>query len=186
MIHKRRALGWLLLVCWFTWIQAGSGWLGARVLPPAWVPHFGLLLFLAVAARLDVRLMARRNERAGYAGLVLAAAASEIALTVQAPAPVLAGWIGLLGWQNLWRRGLDVERPLLRILVSGSGAAVLLLWRTLVLDLDLAASSGPIDADFLYADAGAWRGVLLTAALAPLVMPLSLALPGIGLYWRKR
>ena len=78
MSPRVRQLGWLLLLCWLTWLQAARGWLGARVLPPEWVPDLGLLLFLAVAARLDQRVMARRHETTGIAGLVLAAAAAEL------------------------------------------------------------------------------------------------------------
>lgn len=182
MSPRVRQLGWLLLLCWLTWLQAARGWLGARVLPPEWVPDLGLLLFLAVAARLDQRVMARRHETTGIAGLVLAAAAAELCISIQAAAPVLAGWLGVLLWQNLWRRGLDVERPLLRILVAGSGALGLLAWRRLVQGLDLAGSSVPLTAS----GDGAWRGVLLTAALAPVVMPALLALPGLPWYWRRR
>ena len=183
MSGRRRLLGWVLLVCWLVWLQATRGWLGARVLPTAWAPDLGLLLFLAVAARLDARLLHRQGP--GYVGLVLAAAGAEVALSIQAAAPVLAGWVGVLLWQNLWRRGVDVERPLLRILIAGSAAWALVLWRDLVQGLDLAAGVA-IDAPVALGGDGAWRGVLATAALAPVLMPLLLGLPGLGLYVGRR
>ena len=186
MMRWRRMTGWLLLVCWLTWIQAARGWAGASAMSAAWVPDPALLIFLAVAARLGSRPMARRHETTGYVGLVLAAAGAELCLSIQAAAPVLAGWVGVLLWQNLWRRGVDVERPLLRILMAGSAALGLGLWRRLVQGLDLAGEAARTQAELLPAGTGAWRGVLITAVLAPLVMPLLLALPGLPLYWRGR
>ncbi|MBC8451377.1 MAG: hypothetical protein H8D72_01575 [Planctomycetes bacterium] len=175
-----------MVLVFATWFEAVGGWLATRDALAPWAPDLGLLFFLAIAARLGQKLMARKRETVGTFGLVVAISWAESATSSLTPAPILAGWLGVLMWQGFWRRGVDVERPLLRILISGSAALGLLGWRHLVLGLDLADETQALGAVLALPDAGAWRGALLTAALAPLFMPFALALPGVGLYWRER
>jgi len=184
--RRARTLGWLMVLFFVTWFESFGGWLATRASLTAWVPDLGLLFFLAIAAPLGRRLMARKRETAGTFGLVLAATLGEAASSSLAIAPQLAGWIGVLLWQGFWRRGVDVERPLMRILIAGTSALGLIVWRHLVLGLDLATEPRAVGALLQLPDAGAWRGALLTAALAPLFMPFALHLPGVGLYWRER
>jgi hypothetical protein len=181
-----RWIGWVMLLVWATWCQGSVAWLSARPSLAAWTPDLGVLLFLAVAARLGRKLMARKRETVGHIGLLVAVVWAESANSSLGLAPILAGWMGVLIWQDFWRRGVDVEQPLLRILMGGSAALGLLLWRHLVIAMELSEETRDVVAGLQLADQGAWRGVLLTAALAPLLMPLGLALPGLGLYWRER
>ena len=175
-----------MVLVWATWLEALGGWLAARAALAPWAPDLGLLLFLAIAARLGKKLMARKRETVGTVGLVLALALADASVSSLGVAPILAGWLGVLLWQDFWRRGVDVERPLLRILIAGSAALGLLAWHHLVLGLDLSGETRGVAAKLFPSDGGAWRSALLTAALAPLFMPLALALPGVGLFWRGR
>jgi len=181
-----RSIGWLMVLVWATWLEALSGWMGARPALAAWAPDLGLLLFLAIAARLGAKLMAKKRETVGTFGLVVAMSAAEASVSSLGLAPILAGWLGVLFFQGFWRRGLDVERPLLRLLIAGGATLGLLIWHHIVLGLDLAEETRKLTATVFSFDAGAWRSVLLTAALAPVLMPIALALPGVGLYWRGR
>ena len=181
-----RTVGWLMVLVWATWLEALSGWLGARPGWGPWAPDLGLLLFLAIAARLGAKWMANKRETVGTFGLVVALSAAEGAVSSLSLAAILAGWLGSLFLQEFWRRGLDVERPLLRMSIAGGAALGLMLWHHLVLGWDLAGETRGLSASVVSFDEGSLRSVLLTAALAPILMPVALALPGVGLYWRGR
>lgn len=181
-----RTIGWLMVLVWATWLEAFSGWLGSRPALAPWAPDLGLLLFLAIAARLGARWMANKRETVGTFGLVIAFSAAEGAVSSLSMAAILAGWLGVLFFQEFWRSGLDVERPLLRILIAGGAALGLIIWHHGVLGLDLAQETRGLAGRVIAFDSGSLRSVLLTAALAPVLMPVALALPGVGLYWRGR
>ena len=178
-------LSWGLLLFWSAWAHALTGFLADGLLSPRWAPDLGLLLFLAVAARLGRKDLAVSKSPPGFAGLVLVTLLARTAFTVQAVAPILAGLIAVLFWQNTLRRGLDVERPLIRIVVAGGAALLLLTWWHFVREATLTDVRGGAAA-VTWRDNGAWRGVLLTSVLAPFAMPLFLGLPGLGPLWRRR
>jgi hypothetical protein len=178
-------LSWGLLLFWSAWAHALTGFLASGLMSPRWVPDLGLLLFLAVAARLGRKDLATSKSPPGFAGLVLVTLIARVAFSVQAVAPILAGLIAVLFWQNALRRGIDVERPLIRIVVVAGASLMLLAWWHFVREANLPAiKGGPAMVSWL--DDGAWRGVLLTSALAPIAMPLCLGLPGLGPLWRRR
>ena len=178
-------LSWVMLLFWSAWAQALTGFFASGLMSPRWAPDLGLLLFLAVAARLGRRDLATSKSPPGFGGLVLVTLIARVAFSVQAVAPILAGLIAVLFWQNALRRGIDVERPLIRMLVVGVASLMLLAWWHLVRESNLPELK--VGADRVsWLDAGAWRGVLLTSALAPIAMPLCLGLPGLGPLWRRR
>jgi hypothetical protein len=174
-----------MLLFWSAWAQSLGGFLADGPLSPRWTPDLGLLLFLAVSARLGRKDLATSKEPAGFVGIVLISALAREAFSVQAVAPILASFIAVLFWQNTLRRGVDVERPFVRMVVVGVSGAMLLFWWHLVREVNLGAINGG-KFRITWADPGAWRGVLLTTALAPLLMPLCLRLPGLGLLWGRR
>jgi hypothetical protein len=166
-----REIAWLMLLFWSAMIQASTGFLASGLMSPRWAPDLGLLLFLAVAARLGRKDLAASRKPVGFLGILLVSAASRLAFSVQAVAPVLTGLLAVLFWQNTLRRGLDVERPMIRILVAGGASMLLLFWWHLVREANLIGISGEVS-PVVWSDVGAWRSVLLTSALAPALMPI--------------
>lgn len=181
-----RLLGWVMVLVWLSWAEALEGWLAARPALSAWVPDLGLLVFLAIGARLGRKLMARKGETVGSVGLIVAAVFAEGAVSSLSTAAVAVGWLVAWNWLLFWRRGFDVEELVVRPLVAGSAALLLIGWRHLVHSADLQAELVSTQAAAHMFDAGAWHGALTTAVLAPFLMPLALRLPGVGLYWRDR
>lgn len=181
-----RLLGWAMVLLWLTWGLALEGWLAARPAIALWVPNLGLLFFLAIGARLGRKLLATKAESVGSFGLILAAVLAEGALSSLSTAAVWVGWLLVWNWQLFCRRGFDVEEIIVRPWLVGIAAWLLLLWRDLVLHMDLRAELSLTQHAAQLFDQGAWRGVLVTAVLAPMLMPLCLRLPGVQLYWQDR
>jgi uncharacterized membrane protein len=180
-----REIAWFMLLFWSALAQALTGTLKTGMLSARWAPDLGLLLFLAVAARLGRKDLAAERRPVGFVGILLISVAARLAFSVQAVAPVLAGFLAVLFWQNTLRRGLDVERPLVRIVVASGAGVMLFFWWRIVRETnlgDVIGGSGSVS----WADVGAWRGVLLTSALAPILMPLCLRLPGLSPLWGRK
>lgn len=186
MTGGARILGWVMVLVWLAWGEAFEGWLATRGAIAAWVPDFGLLVFLALGGRLGRKLLATKNESVGSVGLIVAAVLAEGAVTSLSTAAVAVGWLGAWNWLLFWRAGFDVEAPLVRMWLAGSTALLLVWWRELVLSADLTGELVSTEAAVRAFTDGAWHGALATAVLAPLCMPIALRLPGVSLYWKDR
>ena len=96
-----RALAWVLLLVWSTWLLALQGLLAAGP-RGSWTPDLGLVLLLGLGPRL-------RGRRIVPAVLIVAAA--RIALSSDPPLAVLVGYWGALGAATWLRDVLEIDHP---------------------------------------------------------------------------
>jgi len=157
---------------WCTWLFALQGGIASAGLVGAFVPDLGLVVLLAICARLD-------RDRARRAAIVIAAV--RIAFTADPPLAVVAGYVGV-AWVLLALRGVvEVERLAPRALFGGLGALVLGAFWSLAHARELALRGIAVPPPERLGAAA-----LATALVAAAAVPWVARLPGLSPLTRPR
>ena len=178
-------LAWLFLALWAAWVSAlqglaaGPGGLGR------WVPDLALVLALSLAARLPAEDMLK---------VAFAVALGRIAVSIQPPVALLAGYLGILLFARGLRSVLELSGPLQRTLLGALAALLFTGWLAYV----HAQRAGGVAAHALAPGAaadslrplavalGAWPAALSTGLCALLLGPALARLPGLTPLRRRR
>lgn len=176
---------WFLLAVWSTWLSALQGLALQQPAFASWVPDAGLVLLLALCARLEARDLPR---------VALAVALGRIAVSVEPPTAVLAACLGTALVVAGLRSVVELGDPFARTLLAFLVALAVARWHATVLSGRVLADAG-LYAESLRASWDAVRGPLpphaltraaATAGLA-LVFASALAhLPGLTPLRRRR
>jgi len=121
-LRGRVRMAWILLAVWAAWGFALQGELARSGILGAQVPELGLVLLLALSGR------APRGR------VLLAASLLALARAASSGDPLLvcfSAYLAAAGTLLLLRDVLDVERPLLRLLIGGALAVGLCSWLAL-------------------------------------------------------
>lgn len=164
---------WGCLLVWSTWLFALQGLLAANPRLGSWTPDAGLLFCFAL-------LLALPESRARWAAVWIALA--RTAFGADPPLAVLAGYLGFVGLCHAARTVFDLERPLVRGLVAGLGAAGLARFWSAARAQALAAEGVRVPA----LETFAWTGAATTAVAALLLLPALARLPGLQPLRRRR
>jgi hypothetical protein len=178
-------LAWLFLALWAAWASALQGLAAGPEGLGRWVPDLALVLALSLAARLPGEDMVK---------VALAVALGRIAVSIQPPVALLAGFLGILLLARGLRSVLELGGPLQRTLLGALAALLLAGWLGLVhaeRARDLAgqavvpgAAAGSLRP--LAAALGAWPAALSTGLCALLLGPALARLPGLTPLRRRR
>jgi hypothetical protein len=168
-VSGSRRLSWSLLVLWSAWLFALQG-LFAGTSAGAWAPDLGLILILA----LDARMPSSRAR-----GVALCVAAARIACTTDPPLAVVAGYLGAVACFGALRDVVEIDRPLVRAVLAGVLALALASWWILCRSLATPYYGAEVPVFEL-----AWRSALSTALCALHLLPLLARLPGVAPHWR--
>jgi hypothetical protein len=124
-VRQRRGkiLAWGLALAWLTWSTALSGWLGGGGLFAGWAPDLAVALLASLAGFLAARDVPR---------LVLLAALARASLSMDAPLPLLTGFLAIGALTNLVRHFVDLRGPFARAGLAAVGAPALAAWLALV------------------------------------------------------
>lgn len=166
----RPLVTWVLLAVWATWLSALQG-IWASTSP--WAPDLGVALLVVLAAR------AGRSE---LPAVGLAVALGRIAVSIDPPAAVLAGLLGVTLAVGGLRGVLEVGGALTRAVLAGCAAALFAVWLELVHDLRAAGEAGLVAEGLaaLPAPAVGWPSALTTAMATLALAPVLAHLPGLS------
>jgi hypothetical protein len=160
---------WVGLALWATAAFVLAGALARHV--GAWVPDAGVLFVLA----------STRRARPGAPLLcALGASAARVAVGVDPPVAVLAGYGAVAALHAAVGSVVDADRLAVRLVVAALSAAWVVAWLCLVhearspLSLDLGSVGPPM----------ALRTALSTALVAPGAVPFLRRLPGVRAFGR--
>jgi hypothetical protein len=117
-----RVLGWVLFTAWLTWSFALQARFSAASAAGPFVPEIGLVLALAVLARLD-------DREAPILALVLAL--SRLAFCGEPVTAIFAGSLGLVLLALAVRSVVELTGPLWRTVTTAALVAVFDLWLAL-------------------------------------------------------
>lgn len=118
-----RILGWTLFTAWISWSFALQARLASASGAGPWIPEVGLVLAVAVLARLDEREIPV---------LVLLVALARLAFSGEPAAALLAGSLGLALLGLCVRSVVELTGPLWRTLTTGALVAAFELWLAVV------------------------------------------------------
>ena len=162
---------WACLVVWAVWLFALQGlWATSRF--GAWVPDVGLVLLLGLILRVTPR-------RARWAAVWIAVA--RIAFGADPPVAVLAGYLGFVGFCRALRGAVELERPLVRAVLGGLGAALLAFFWTAAREIEIDRHGVSPHLQGFY-----WQSAAATALAALLLGALPARLPGLVPLWKRR
>jgi hypothetical protein len=183
-VSRAALLPWLLLTLWAVWIfalQAALGRSPALASIGPWVPDVGLVLALALAARLPTHDLP-------WVGLCVGLARAS--LSVDPPAAVIAGYLGAVAVARSFRSVVEIKSPPAIGLLAFLLALCLSGWLGLVhaqraakalgSGAALAVSISPVHWG------GAWRGALATGLTAALLSAGLARLPGLSPLYRRK
>jgi len=122
-VRGLRWVAWLMLAVWASWLSAAQAVAVSRTLLGAWTPDLGLLLVIACAG-------ACRRSDVVVAALIVGLA--RVAHSIEPPAALLAGFLGVAVAVQSVRRFAELERPLVRLGLCAASALVFGLWLNLV------------------------------------------------------
>ncbi|MEE8467791.1 MAG: hypothetical protein V3T22_05020 [Planctomycetota bacterium] len=118
-----RWLAWAMLAIWASWLSAAQAVAVSRTLLGAWTPDLGLLLVIALAGAL-------RRSDVMVAALIVGLA--RVAHSIEPPAALLAGFLGVALAVQSVRRFAELEQPLVRLGLCAAAALIFGLWLNLV------------------------------------------------------
>ena len=162
-----RLLGWVLLLVWLSWSFALQSRLASASPAGPFVPEIGLVLALAVLARLDEREVPV---------LALVVALSRLPYSAEPLVALVAGALGLCLLALSVRSIVELTGPLWRTLTTGAFVAVFDLWLSIVHAARHA--SGP--AGLAVGPASLLAVAFSSAALALFAGPALAHLPGLS------
>jgi hypothetical protein len=177
-VSRAALLPWALLTLWAVWLfalQAAVGRADALASLEPWVPDLGLVLLLALAARLPTGDLP-------WVGLCVGVARAS--LSVDPPAAVIAGYLGAVAVARAFRSVVEIKSPPAIGLFGFALAMGLSGWLGFVHAQRAAAELGPGAA--LPALGGAWRSALATGVIAALFSAVLARLPGLSPLYRRR
>jgi hypothetical protein len=158
---------WLLLAVWATWLSALQGiWASAS----PWAPDLGVALLVVLASR------AGRSE---LPAVGLAIGLGRIAVSVDPPAAVLAGLLGVTLVVSALRGVLEVGGALPRAALAGASAALFAAWLGFVHDFRT-ADLLRVQTLELHTPAAGWPSALTTAVATLVLAPVLAHLPGLS------
>ncbi len=102
---RSRALGYLLLAAWGSWLSAGMGLAGRWGATSVFLPDPVLVLVVLIAAKLP--------RREAFPGALILALA-RIAFSIDPPVAILASYLGAALFLRGMRRGVEIQGPLMR------------------------------------------------------------------------
>jgi len=177
-VTRGALLAWCLLAVWSAWIFALQGSLAAA--GGAWVPDLGLVLLLALAPRLSTASLP-------LAGL--AVALGRIAVSIEPPLAVLAGYLAVVAFARGLRSVVEIRSALPRTLLAAACAFVLARWFAFVHEAReseaLALSSGLAPESWPELAAWSWSVALASGVAALLLGPALVRLPGLSPLHRR-
>ena len=166
----RPLVTWILLAVWATWLSALQG-IWASSTP--WAPDLAVALLVVLASR---------SGTGELSAVGLAVALGRIAVSIDPPAAVLAGLLGVAFGVRALRGVLEVGGPLSRAALAAAAAALFASWLGLVHDLRTAGQAGFVVPELLglAARAAGWRPAISTAVVALALGPVLAHLPGLS------
>jgi hypothetical protein len=165
-MNRSHSFSWFLLFVWGAWANAISGYFVQFGWPGSWSPDLGLVLLVALAVRTSVHDIAKLAVCLGIA---------RAAVSVDAPAAVLAASLVCGGFLRVARSMVQLENPL----IVGTIAAALCLAQSTWLEhvhLQVAARSPAALAGTSWLLGAAVSSGLLTALFGGVFANL----PGLG------
>lgn len=118
-----RWVAWVMLAVWASWLSAAQAIAVSRTVLGAWTPDLGLLLVVACAGAL-------RRSDVMVAALIVGLA--RVAHSIEPPAALLAGFLGVALAVQSVRRFAELEQPLVRLGLCAGSALFFGLWLNLV------------------------------------------------------
>jgi hypothetical protein len=169
-------LPWILLAVWSAWLHAVQG-LWAASSP--WAPDLGAVLLIALAARVQARDLPLVG---------LAIAVGRLAVSVDPPAAVLAGVLGVTALVRGLRSAVEVGGPLPRTLLAGAATLLIAAWLSFVHDFHAAreAAFAAPGVSGLSSVSLSWRAALTAAGVSLALGPALARLPGLTPLRRRR
>ena len=165
-------LAWGLLSAWAVWLFAAQGRL-ASATTASWVPEIGLSLLLGLGPYV---------RRVDITSAALAIAAARTAISVEAPAAVLAGYLAAGSVAQSVQSVIALDRRAVRLALGFALALALDAWFALVAGAR-GQSAFVFDAELVLAP---WRRALVTALLAGFLGPVFARLPGLTPLRKRR
>ena len=159
----------IVLIAWSTFFFIGSG-LAVRLLG-SFTPDIGVLLVVALTARPGSRPFL----------VALAVGAGRIAIGVDPPVAVIAGYFAVAAVHASLGEIIDADRLAVRLLGVTLSTFWVVMWLCIV---HVLRSDVPLEL-MDRAPGLALRTTLTTAILAPVVIPVLRTIPGIGSYGRS-
>ncbi len=175
-MNRSSLLPWILLAVWSAWLHAAQGiWAGAS----PWAPDLGMVLLVALATRVQARDLPTT---------ALAVALGRLALSVDPPAAVLAGVLGVAALVGGLRTAIEVGGPLPRALLAAAATVLLAAWLGFVHDLHAARQAVLVmpGLSALGGEAVGWRAALSSASVSLFLGPALACLPGLTPLKRRR
>ena len=162
---------WVCLIVWAVWLFALQGSLAASSLA-RWTPDLGVVLLLALTARLT-------TARARWAAFWIACA--RISFSGDPALAIVAGYLGFVGLCRVLRAAVELDRPLVRGLLGGLSALVLAWFWTNA--YAFGRPSYGVDANLATFQT---TGAVATALTALVLGGLVTRLPGLSPLWSRR
>jgi hypothetical protein len=158
-------VAWALFFLIALWLCALQGLLAAPGALGAWTPDLGLVLLLTWAGRLG-------RGRVEVGALMVAGARAS--LGADPPVALAAAYLGAALLVSFLRTGLEIDRPVLRVLSAGTLAWLVAHFLVASSTAALAASGSGAEA----IDARLWPAAASTALAGLVLAPLLRQLPG--------
>jgi hypothetical protein len=172
-VNRPVLVAWILLALWSTWLHALQG-LWAASSP--WAPDLGVVLLVVLIGRVPRDLML---------GAALSIALGRIAVSIDPPAAVLAGYLVPLALLGGLRSVVVIREGLARAVLAGVASALLAEWLAVVHE---ARAGGALALTWFEPDLAppSLRMALATAGVALILGPALARLPGMTLLTRRR
>ena len=169
-MRKLSLSGYAFVFLWSAWLFALQGFLASAWLG-AWTPDLGLVLLLA----LDARLETAETRRAA-----LLVALARATFSADAPAALVAGYLAVTGITRALRGGLEIDGFLPRAILAAGLAGALAAWWMLCYQL---AQPG---VQVAIALVDLWPTAVASGTAALVFTPLAIRLPGFASIRRRR
>ena len=169
-MNRPSLVAWIMIALWSTWLHALQGlWSAAS----PWAPDLGMALLVALAGRV------RRDLLLNAA---LSIALGRIAVSIDPPAAVLAGYLVSMALLGGLRTVVVIREGLARGVLAGAASALLSEWLVLVHE---ARAGGALTWFAPEIDPPSVRLASATALSTLILGPLLARLPGMSLLTRR-
>jgi hypothetical protein len=179
-VSTQRALGWVAVVAWSVWACALGGFVSRELSLAPWTPDFGVVLLVALAARLP---------HGELPWLALAMGCARTAVSIDPPVASLAAVFGAVVLARMTRGVVDIQGAIPRALLAAAGAAASVTWLGVAHQARLARSGVEaiaVEIDWSVLGADAAGSAVSTGLLALLAGGWFAQLPGLPALWRRK